>query len=250
MLLPTRASPLGRSTPASAKQPPQPPALLVSAHRSHAAVPIPSPAPSTPASRPPPPPCSCNAVAMNPWQIKPSSSGWFISPRMLDPDLKSQTLDEEELFWKGAVTGSRGTRCCSSCASSQPPLPHSSLGTSAELWALLMAPLFLHAGAVAAFPCFSPPALPLTCVGKPRLLNAIRFKAKVSGHVPFGRGGMVELLGKGQPWAAKAGRGLASQSGPVWGGFCADQGGASKGSALPGRYRGRGNEVGMRQDPC
>lgn len=95
------------------------------------------------------------------------------------------------------------------------PLPQSSPGGSAELRALLMAPLFLRAGAMAGFPCVLPPAVPLTCVGKPRLLNAIRFKAKVSGHVPLGRGGMVELLGKGQPWAAKAGRGLASQFGPI-----------------------------------
>lgn len=65
-------------------------------------------------------------------------------------------------------------------------------------------------------PCSLPPAVPLTCVGKPRFLNAARFKAKVSGHVPFGREGMIELLGKGQPWTAKAGRGLASSSSPVW----------------------------------
>lgn len=174
-----------------------------------------SPTPSTPPCRPPSPPCSCSAVATNPCQIKPSSSGWFISPRMLIPDLKSQMLDEEEFFWDRAMMGSQGT-CC--CASSQPPSTVIA-GGSAELRALLMAPLFLRAGAVAAFPCFLPPAVPLTCVGKPRLLNAIRFKAKVSGHVPLGRGGMVELLGKGQPWAAKAGRGLPSPSSPVWGGL-------------------------------
>lgn len=77
-----------------------------------------SPTPSTPPSRPPSPPCSCSAVATNPCQIKPSSSGWFISPGMLIPDLKSQMSDEEEFFWDRAMMGSQGT-CC--CASSQPP---------------------------------------------------------------------------------------------------------------------------------
>lgn len=57
----------------------------------------------------------------------------------------------------------------------------------------------------------------LTCVGKPRLLNATRFKAKVSGHVPFGRGGMGEVLGEGQPWAAEAGRSLDSLLAPPGG---------------------------------
>lgn len=60
-------------------------------------------------------------------------------------------------------------------------------------------------------PCSWPPAAPLTCVGKPRFLNAARFKAKVLGHVPFRREGMIELLGKGQPWTAKAGRGFLIQ---------------------------------------
>lgn len=59
-------------------------------------------------------------------------------------------------------------------------------------------------------PCSSPAAVPPTCVGKPGFLNTARFKAKVLGHVPFGREGMTELLGKGQSWTAKAGRGLAS----------------------------------------
>lgn len=35
------------------------------------------------------------------------------------------------------------------------------------------------------------------------------------------------------------------------GGACEQtQGGGSEGSVLPGRHRGRGNKVGMRQDPC
>lgn len=129
------------------------------------------------------------------------------------------------------------------------PLPQSSLGAGAKLWAQLLAPFFLRAGDVAALPCFSPPAVPLTCVGKPRLLNAIRFKAKVLGHVPLWRAGIVELLGKGQPWAAKAGRGLASQSRPISEACEQTQGEASEGSGLPGDMRQR-NEVGMRQDPC
>lgn len=91
----------------------------------------------------PSPPCSCNATAVTPWQTQPSYCEWLVSPRMLNPGLKSQTLAEEELLWKGAGLGCQGTPCCSS---SQPPFHSPKLG------ALLRAPLLLHAGAVAAFP--------------------------------------------------------------------------------------------------
>lgn len=87
----------------------------------------------------PSPPCS----AMTPWQTQTSYSGWLPSLRMLNSGLKSQMLAEEELLWKGAGLGCQVTARCSS---SQPPLHSPKLG------ALLRAPLFLHAGAVAAFP--------------------------------------------------------------------------------------------------
>lgn len=57
----------------------------------------------------PSPACSCSAKAVTLWKTQSSHSGWFLSPRMLNSALKSQTLAEQELLWKGAGLGCQGT---------------------------------------------------------------------------------------------------------------------------------------------